>query len=144
MGEATNTLDIEGDIIKRKQIPKVNRKQIKATLKRFEGNILQRPPSFCALRKNNVRLYELARKDIYIRLKARPVFIKSIELLSFDKNKIDIEVVCGKGTYIRSLAEDICKEIGTVGHLLALKRISIGSFSKEKSFPYSYFLNESF
>jgi len=131
LGEETNTLDLEGETIRRGCIPELGEVQIKKILKSFEGIIMQRPPAFSALRKNNIRLYRLARKDIYINLKPRPVKIISIKLISFSRKSIKIEVVCGKGTYIRSLARDIALRLNTYGHLKSLKRLSIGPYDKK-------------
>ncbi len=130
LGEETNTLDSTGDILKKKFVPKLTKSQIENVLKDFKGETMQRPPAFSALRKNSVRLYNLARKDIYINLKPRLVKILSIKLISFNQNSIELEVVCEKGTYIRSLARDISAKLDTCGHLKSLKRLSIGPYDK--------------
>lgn len=131
LGEETNTLDFSGEIIRRSEVCRLTKAKVKKALKDFEGEIMQRPPAFSALRRNSVRLYRLARKDIYINLKPRPVKVISIKLISFGEKFIDIEVVCGKGTYIRSLARDIALRLNTYGHLTSLKRLSIGPYDKE-------------
>ncbi|MAV64773.1 MAG: tRNA pseudouridine(55) synthase TruB [Pelagibacteraceae bacterium TMED124] len=140
LGKTTNTLDPDGEvIIRNSHVPILDKKNIKKCLDGFVGKIMQRPPSFCALRKNNVRLYELARKDIYIKLKPRPVSVYSIKLISFSQFELTIEVKCGKGTYIRSLAADISKALKTIGYLKFLERTHIGKYSKKNSYPVSYF-----
>ena len=103
---------------------------------------MQRPPAFSALRKNNVRLYKLARKDVYINLKPREVEIYSIELISFKTNLIEIEVMCGKGTYIRSLARDIAIKLGTYGYLKSLKRLSVGPYNKDNCLNINFVENK--
>ncbi|MAX09338.1 MAG: tRNA pseudouridine(55) synthase TruB [Candidatus Marinimicrobia bacterium] len=142
LGEETTTLDVFGDVIKRKKIPNIDMEKMESTLKNFKGKIMQSPPAFSAVRRNNVRLYSLARKDIFIKLKPREVEVFSIKVIQLKKKYIDIEVRCGKGTYIRSLARDIAIEIGTVGHLRSLKRLSIGDFDKKKCKDFEFILDE--
>ena len=142
LGEETTTLDVFGDVLKRKKIPNIDMERIESTLKDFKGKIMQSPPAFSAVRRNNVRLYSLARKDIFIKLKPREVEVFSIKVTQLKKKYIDIEVKCGKGTYIRSLARDIATEIGTVGHLRSLKRLSIGDFDKKKCEDFKFILDE--
>ena len=142
LGKQTNTLDIEGDIIRRKSLPRLDENKIKNVLNTFKGKIMQRPPAFSALRKNSIRLYRLARKDIYINLKPREVEIFSIKLKKFKNNYLDIEVVCSKGTYIRSLAKDIAIKLGTVGYLYSLKRLSVGLFDKKDCDRFKFILDE--
>ena len=143
LGERTNTLDIDGEVIQKKKIPILSKQKIKKVLNSFKGKVKQRPPAFSALRKNNVRLYQFARKDIYISLQARDVSIYAIKLLSFDSNYIDIEIECGKGTYIRSLARDIAAKLDTCGFLYQLKRISVGKFNEYDCKEFQFILDES-
>ena len=131
LGKETNTLDVLGETFKEKPLIGITESKVKSVLSTFTGIIKQRPPAFSALRKNNVRLYKLARKDVYINLKPREVEIYSIELISFKANLIEIEVKCGKGTYIRSLARDIGLKLNTFGYLKSLKRLSVGPYNRE-------------
>ena len=131
LGKETNTLDVLGETFKEKPLIDITESKVKSVLSTFTGIIKQRPPAFSALRKNNVRLYKLARKDVYINLKPREVEIYSIELISFKTNLIEIEVKCGKGTYIRSLARDIALKLDTFGYLKSLKRLSVGPYNKD-------------
>lgn len=131
LGAETNTLDRDGFIIKSKSIPDINQNTIKGAMSNFLGEILQRPPCFSALKKNNVRLYKLARKGIYLNLRPRIVRINSLSLISFDRDKLIIEVNCEKGTYIRSLARDLGIALGTYGYLEELTRKSIGQYDKK-------------
>ena len=141
IGSSTDTLDSDGKIIIKESLPRLNKKKIKQVLDRFQGKTMQRPPAFSALRRNNIRLYSLARKDIFISLKPREIYIDSIFLKSFQKNIIKIEVVCRTGTYIRSLAKDISKELNTCGYLKSLKRSSIGEYEKNNCYSYKKILD---
>ena len=142
LGKETTTLDIFGDTLREKKVPKISSKKAESVLEGFKGKILQSPPAFSAVRKNSVRLYSLARKDIFIKLKPREVEIFSINLLDLGDNYIDINVKCSKGTYIRALARDIAIKFGTVGYLSSLKRLSIGSFDRKKCEEFNFILNE--
>ena len=94
---------------------------------------MQIPPYFSALKFFGIRLYDYARKGIFIRKKPRSVYIDSINLISFDNNIAEINIKCSKGTYIRSLARDISYELNTYGYLDKLVRTSIGPYNKENS-----------
>ena len=142
LGEETDTLDSDGEVIRKKNIQKLDIDTIKNTIKKFKGEIDQRPPAFSALRKNNVRRYTLARKDIYLILKARKIKILSIKLISFKSPYINLEIKCGKGTYIRALARDIGKALNTYGYLYSLKRLNIGSFDKKECDKFKHLINE--
>ena len=101
---------------------------IRETLKRFEGDIMQVPPTYSAVKVNGKRSYELRRKDKEVMLQAKPIHVEEIELLSFDKEKMQafIRVECGKGTYIRSLCRDIGRALGTGAYLTSLCRTRLG------------------
>ena len=131
LGSETNTLDIDGFIVKTKSVLHFSEHELKEVLTEFVGDILQRPPAFSALKKNNVRLYKLARKGIYINLLPRNVKINSLNLISYDDKRLTVEINCEKGTYIRCLARDIALRLGTYGHLNSLKRMSIGDYNKD-------------
>ena len=128
LGQRTDTLDIDGTVIEKQSIPKITKKKLIEILGKFEGDIMQRPPSFSAIRRNNVRLYDLARKDVYIHVKPRQIQIEKITLILFNKDVLKIEVTCGTGTYIRSLARDIGTSLKTCAYLQSLKRTRIGDF----------------
>ena len=142
LGKETTTLDVFGDVLKKKKVPKINIKKVDSILEDFKGKIMQSPPAFSAIRRNNVRLYSLARKDIFIKLKPREVEVFSIKVRELKDSYIDIEVECSKGTYIRSLARDIAVKIGTVGHLHSLKRLSVGAFDRKKCEDFDFILDE--
>lgn len=142
LGERTNTLDIDGELIQKKKVPKIKKEFLKLILKKFEGIVMQRPPSFSAIRKNNIRLYELARKDIYINVKPRKVRIEKINLLSFNKDILKIQITCGTGTYIRSLSRDIGKALNTCAYLQSLKRLSIGEYNDTNCIQFKSIVND--
>lgn len=103
------------------------------TLNSFVGTIMQVPPMFSAISVGGKRAYAQARKGKPIELAARPVVIDTIELKNYSWPQFSIHVTCGKGTYIRSLARDVGKKLGTGGYLCALERTSIGRYSIEES-----------
>ena len=106
LGEETDTLDTTGNIINKKSIPILNSTIIEKVIQSFNGEILQIPPYFSALKFKGMKLYQYARKDIFIRKKARTVTINDIKLLDFKDNMLKIYIKCKKGTYLRSLARD--------------------------------------
>ena len=144
LGEKTDTADIEGKITEEKDVKKENLSQENVTkvLKEFIGKSKQVPPMYSAIKVNGKKLYEYARKGQTIEIKPREIEIYGIELLNINNNEISFKVHCSKGTYIRTLGEDIAKALGTVGHLIALRRIKIGKFSICKAIKYED-INES-
>jgi tRNA pseudouridine55 synthase len=128
LGMETDTMDGEGKVIKRSDSKEVSLREVTEVIKRFKGEILQRPPVYSAIKIKGVPLYRLARKGIYIKPKIRKVKIYSISLDRFSWPELDLTVHCGKGTYMRSLASDIGRELNCGGFLKELKRIKIGSF----------------
>jgi len=128
LGIETDTLDPTGKIIKEMSVPELDDGIIEETLNLFKGAIEQVPPAFSAINIAGQRAYKLARKGIDIKLKKRQVSIYSIDLVNVSLPVITIDVTCSPGTYIRSLASDIGKQLGSGAHLKELKRISSGSF----------------
>ncbi len=138
LGSVTTTGDSEGDVIDSKPIPELNKTQILALLASFEGEQDQTPPMFSALKHKGRPLYEYARKGIEIERKSRRIHLFSIQLMNYslsdqDTSFIEIEVHCSKGTYIRTLCEDIGLKIGCGAHITALRRIDSGPFSLAQS-----------
>ena len=131
LGKETDTLDLTGAVIKTSKVPALTEKFIIFTLKQFIGCIKQQPPMYSALKLNGQPLYKLARKGITVPRKMRDINIYDIKLIDFNKTTITIKIVCGRGTYIRSLAKDISEQLNTVGHLILLKRTRIGEFEKD-------------
>ena len=133
LGEETDSLDNEGEIVKRKSVPKLNEDLVIKILNSFLGRYIQKPPMFSAKKVNGVRLYKLARKKIEVERDDQNCTIYDISLKGIENNIIEFAVTCSKGTYIRVLGSDIAKKIGTVGYLTKLTRTSIGKHSLSKS-----------
>ena len=131
LGEKTDTADIEGKITEEKDVKKENLSQenVNKVLKEFIGKSKQVPPMYSAIKVNGKKLYEYARKGQTIEIKPREIEIFSIELQSITNNEITIKVHCSKGTYIRTLCENIAEKLETVGYMKELKRIEVGEFN---------------
>lgn len=131
LGIKTDTGDISGNILEEKDISK---QKIDITIfQEFIGKQKQIPPMYSAIKKDGVKLYELARKGISVEREARDIEIFSINNIKIDKDIIKFAVHCSKGTYIRVLCEDIAEKIGTVGTMTKLNRIKTGEFSIENA-----------
>jgi len=129
-GEATDTCDAEGEVTETADA-RPTRGEIEAALPAFTGDIEQAPPAFSAIKIDGKRAYDLARKGEAPEMQARPVHVEALRVLEIpDEDHAVIEVVCGKGTYIRSLARDLAQHLNTLGHLVALRRTSVGPFSE--------------
>lgn len=131
LGEKTDTADIEGKITEEKDVKKENLSQenVNKVLKEFIGKSKQVPPMYSAIKVNGKKLYEYARKGQTIEIKPREIEIFSIELQSITNNEITFKVHCSKGTYIRTLCENIAEKLETVGYMKELKRIEVGEFN---------------
>ena len=128
LGVTTTTGDAEGEIILKKLVHELSEADVKKACAKFVGEIRQTPPMYSALKHNGTRLYELAYRGIEVERKARKITIHRIDLLDFKNNEFLIEVFCSKGTYIRTLAEDIGDELACGAHVLSLRRLSSGPF----------------
>lgn len=128
LGEKTNSADAEGEVIETRPVENYSKKQINAAIELFLGDIEQIPPMHSALKVDGQPLYKLAHQGIVIERKSRPVHIFSIDVLRHEDDEMDIEVHCSKGTYIRTLAEDIGEKLGCGAHLSALRRTESGPF----------------
>ncbi len=130
LGKKTDTADIEGKVIEEK---KVDEKYIKENLLQvlasFIGKQEQIPPMYSAIKKNGKKLYEYARAGEKVEVEARKIEIYKIDLNKYDNNIISFVVSCSKGTYIRSLCEDIAEKLNTVGYMKNLKRLQVGEFN---------------
>jgi len=129
LGTTTASFDREHTVDRTYPTRHITRELIEQTLERFKGDIMQVPPLYSAVMVNGDRAYELARKGSDVELRAKPVRIDEIELTAFDPStmQMSIRVVCGKGTYIRSLARDIGYALGSGAFLTALCRTRLGS-----------------
>jgi tRNA pseudouridine55 synthase len=133
LGETTDTQDAQGNIIEKSDRVECDETLIKRTLKSFEGEILQKPPMFSALKHRGKPLYKYAHKGIDIPRKYRTVHIYNIKLLGIDIPYVSLSVVCSKGTYIRTLCNDIGKKLGFGAHLYELERTAIATFGIQDS-----------
>lgn len=133
-GAATNTFDLDGEKVFTSD-KKVSRDDIKEGLKNFEGEISQLPPIFSAIKVKGKKLYEYARKGEEVEIQPRKVVIENIELKNFDEELQQAQILlkCSKGTYIRSIANDLGKNLGCGGYLIKLIRTQAGKFRVENS-----------
>jgi tRNA pseudouridine55 synthase len=127
LGQRTTTGDAEGEIIEERPVT-AEEAQIRQVLLRFTGEISQLPPMHSALKHQGKPLYEYIRKGEVIERETRQVFIRELNMERFAATELDIDVLCSKGTYIRTLGEDIGEALGCGGHLIALRRTGIGEF----------------
>lgn len=128
LGEATSTGDPEGEQVMTCPVPDLAADDITGTLQRFVGDIEQVPPMFSALKHQGRPLYEWAREGVTIERKARQVTVHSLELVRWQAPELEFEVHCSKGTYVRTLAEDIASALGSCAHLIVLRRLSVEPF----------------
>ena len=130
LGQKTDTLDSEGNIIEEKSVDKStwDKARIQQTLETLEGKQVQTPPMYSAIKVNGKKLYEYARNGEEVEIKERDIEIMMIELIDFSNNEIVFDVKCSKGTYIRSLCVDIAKKLGYPGHMSHLERRQAGRF----------------
>ena len=133
LGSTTPSYDLETKPNVHYPIEHINEKLILKTAKKFVGKIFQTPPMFSAIKKDGVRLYNLARQGKEIKIDKREILIDSFEITSFNLPEISFNVTCSKGTYIRSLAHDFGKELNSGAHLSELRRIKIGDYSVKDS-----------
>lgn len=127
-GARTDTADADGEIVERSDVTTVERETLVEAIAGLRGAIMQVPPMYSALKKDGKRLYELAREGVEVERQARPVTIHEFELESFDPVEPVLRVRCSKGTYVRTLVEDVAAAAGTLGHVAALRRLSVGPF----------------
>ncbi|MBI4744421.1 MAG: tRNA pseudouridine(55) synthase TruB [Actinobacteria bacterium] len=135
-GIRTNTGDITGKIVEEKDCSDIKEADIKQVFNNFIGESLQTPPAFSAISVNGERLYKLARRGVKVDLEPRKIKIYNLRMLNISRDNmiVSFRVKCSKGTYIRSLCEDVGKSLGCVASLKSLKRISSGNFHIKDSF----------
>ena len=134
LGKKTDTADVEGNVIEEKPVDTEYIKQnLVQVLESFVGKQEQVPPMYSAIKKNGKKLYEYARKGEKIEVEPRKIEIYKIELVKYNEKNIEFIVSCSKGTYIRSLCEDIAEKLNTVGYMKNLERLQVGEFNIEKS-----------
>ena len=130
LGEATDSGDSQGALIAQADRPNLSVATVRATLAEFLGESEQVPPMYSALKHQGRRLYELARQGVDVERAPRAVKIAEIELLAYDWPGLQFTVTCSKGTYIRTLVEDIARELGTLGHVVGLRRTAVEPFKE--------------
>jgi tRNA pseudouridine55 synthase len=140
IGATTPSYDLETAVDKTFPTEHITEKILQHTTQQFIGDIQQKPPIFSAIKKEGKRLYELARKGETTEIKARTVTITEFEITEVNLPEVGFRVVCSKGTYIRSLAFDFGKAVGSGAHLSALRRTRIGNFSVEKAISIEHFI----
>lgn len=129
LGTLTDTGDAEGEVVERREVPRLSEADIEGVLARFRGEIEQVPPMHSALKHQGRKLYELAREGRTIERAARRVTVYDARLLALEVDALELEVRVSKGTYIRTLAEDIGRALGCGAHISALRRLKTGPFA---------------
>ncbi|MFY9319353.1 tRNA pseudouridine(55) synthase TruB [Lentibacter algarum] len=136
LGEATNTDDAEGEVIATSEARPTD-DEIKDALLKFVGDIEQVPPKFSAVKVDGQRAYKLSRAGEDITLEARPLYVDELTMVErMDADHVRLEMVCGKGGYVRSIARDLGEALGCKGHVLRLRRVWSGPFEAEKGLSY--------
>jgi tRNA pseudouridine55 synthase len=136
LGVATDSGDAEGEVTRESDASAISEGDVAAALRRFEGEIEQVPSMFSAIKKDGQPLYKLARQGVEVERKARKVVVKTLELRAFragPRPEVDIYLESSKGTYVRSLAEDLGEALGCGAHVSALRRTRAGPFGIEDS-----------
>ena len=133
IGSTTPSYDLETKPNMNYPIDHISENLIIETAKKFVGKINQKPPVFSAVKKDGVRLYKLARKGVKVEVEKREIIIHDFLISSINFPEVEFSLTCSKGTYIRSLAHDFGKELGSGAHLSELRRTSIGDYSVDKS-----------
>ncbi len=133
LGVSTTTDDAEGEVTSTGDASAVTEKTVREALDTFVGEIMQTPPAYSAVKVGGERAYRMARRGEAVALKPRPAQVYRIEIVRFEPPELEIEVECGKGTYIRSLARDLGQALGCGAHLSALCRTRVGPFDVDRA-----------
>lgn len=131
LGARTTTGDAEGEIVESRRVGKLSRRRVEAIMARFRGQRDQIPPMHSAVKHQGQRLYKLARQGVVVERKPRPITIHELTLTSLEEDRLGFEVLCSKGTYIRTLGEDIGEALGCGAHVDYLRRTGSGPFDAE-------------
>ncbi len=137
LGEVTDTQDVTGEVLSRSDMA-VSEDMLRETVPHFVGNIMQLPPMYSAVQVNGQRLYDLARKGVEVEREAREIQVSSIDIISYDAEKREgvLDIACGKGTYIRTIINDIGEKLGCGGIMTSLVRTSSGGFTLADCFTF--------
>jgi tRNA pseudouridine55 synthase len=131
LGQKTDSGDADGQIIEEASIPALTTEQVSRVFADNIGSQQQIPPMYSALKHDGQRLYELARRGEVIERESREIVIYRLQLLRLSESELEAEVSCSKGTYVRTLAEDLASQLGTLAHLIALRRESVEPFGRQ-------------
>jgi len=128
LGRESPTDDTEGEVAELPDLPVPDEQQLRAAAEGFVGRIEQRPPAYSAIKVRGRRAYDLARRGQHVELKARPVTVYRIDVVNYTYPRLSLDILCGSGTYIRSLGRDLAESLGTKAVMSALERTAIGEF----------------
>jgi tRNA pseudouridine55 synthase len=127
LGITTNSADADGEVLEKRPVGEFDEARVREVLMKFMGDTKQVPPMHSAIKRQGVPLYKLAHQGIEVEREARDITIHSLDLIRLEGDELEIDVCCTKGTYIRTLAEDIGEELGCGAHISALRRTGIGA-----------------
>lgn len=142
LGSTTPSYDLESEINETFSTAHITNALVEETTKQFIGEIDQFPPIFSALKKDGKRLYEYARAGETVEIKSRKITIEAFKITRFENNEVDFKVVCSKGTYIRSLANDFGKALNSGAHLSVLRRTKIGDYNVNNAVTIEDFIKQ--
>ena len=131
LGQTTNTADAEGEILNERRVPALDEAMVGQVLQRFLGEQEQVPPMYSAVKHQGERLYRIARRGEEVERKARRIRILALELIGFGQDELTLDVHCSKGTYVRTLVEQIGETLGCGAHVTALRRTGLGPFTDQ-------------
>lgn len=137
LGVTTDTYDLEGSIISTKEVPDIDEEKIAMLVNKFQGEILQVPPMYSALKVKGQKLCDLARKGIEVKRDARKVRVYKFDILSINKDIVNVQIHCSSGTYIRTLAKDLGDVLGCGSAVKTLRREKISSFNVKDALHFS-------
>lgn len=133
LGARTNSGDLSGTVVEEKEFGHITSEMAQKVFASYKGEIMQTPPMFSAVKHKGKRLYELAFKGKEVEREPRKVCISDIKVLDFKLPDVSFYMRCSKGTYVRTLAEDVARDLGSAGHIAQLQRQSIGPFTIQRS-----------
>jgi tRNA pseudouridine55 synthase len=128
LGQVTDTDDADGQVLLERAVPELHAAHVESLLRRFEGRIRQRPPVYSALKQGGEPLYAKARRGEVIEVPEREVQVDSVELLALEGDALNLRIVCGSGTYVRSIVRDLGESLGCGAHVTALRRLWVAPF----------------
>ncbi|MEJ2465336.1 MAG: tRNA pseudouridine(55) synthase TruB [Candidatus Thiodiazotropha sp.] len=131
LGETTTTADAEGEVVEKIDPSGVSEQDLREVMGDFLGEQQQLPPMYSAIKHQGERLYKLARQGVEVERETRTIHIHSLDLLSFELPEFELNVHCSKGTYVRTLAEDIGKRLGCGAHVIGLRRTGVGPYDDQ-------------